>query len=129
MFHRPFEKESVKRSPPSDDAKEKDFDSPKDKDKKSDFKKSDDNKAAFRTSKPGFTSSWAEEVEDDDYSNREYEEMKKYASSSTKPDTSKTEERTVPKRVYIQQRKVENMTLPVSKVSRPLLLPYALTSS
>lgn len=53
------------------------------------------------------TSSWADQVDDED----NYENYQKgLTTTSSKPVK---EERTVPKRVYIQQRKVENMTTAV----------------
>ncbi len=65
---------------------------------------------AFARSAKFSTSSWADQVDDEDNA-RDYENYQKglNMSSSSKPETVK-EERTVPKRVYIQQRKVENMT-------------------
>jgi hypothetical protein len=57
------------------------------------------------------TSSWADQVDDEDYS-KDYEDYQK--PNVLKPETK--EERTVPKRVYIQQRKVENMTLAKGEV-------------
>lgn len=94
--------------------------SPKDKndgsESRNDSKRSEDSKSSFR-SKSGFTSSWADEVDED-----EFEDVRKSvrdpSMQAVKPEVIKAEERTVPKRVYIQQRKVENMTThKVNKVS------------
>lgn len=82
--------------------------------------KQDDSKLLFR-SKPPFTSSWADEVDDEEYSMMRDEDdsrknvgLRDTISSHIKRDQIYPEERrpretTVPRRVIIQQTKVENM--------------------
>ncbi|ODN06430.1 Protein PRRC2C [Orchesella cincta] len=115
----------------SDSGRNKDDDelkmSPKDKNESedsyhSDLRKHEEAKAAFRSKPPSaFTSSWADEVDDEEYNTRDSRDdednrkgLRESINSHMKRDQVYPEERrprenTVPRRVIIQQTKVENM--------------------